>query len=308
MDVPFSGPALPDDLSPYVYGTTRLGDASIALPERIGIAREAMEAGVWFHTSEQYGEALSVLGTAFAEDRAHVPKLIVKLGTESVAEVRETLLRNITPLGVERVDLGQLCVGGELAEQFARGGECYEGLSALQEEGLVGHYVVEVFPWTSETTMRAIVSGNAERLVGGCIFYLNPLQRFASSPLWDVLRACRVPIIAMRTVAGGDVHRLRDVPGAAWCEYLQQRATEVAPIFERSGIARWSEFCVRFAHSLPDVRATVGATSRSAAFAEFLAASAGDIAPLTEEILHEILALQRRWASDTDAYAEPWSM
>jgi len=306
--MPFSGPALPGDLSRYVYGTTRLGDASIALPERIGIARKAMEAGVWFHTSEQYGEALSVLGTAFAEDRAHVPKLIVKLGTGSVAEIRQALLRNIAPLGVERVDLGQLCLGGELAGQFAGGGACYEGLSALQAEGLVGSYVVEVFPWTSEPTLHAIVSGHAQRLVGGCIFYLNPLQRFASNPLWDALRARRVPIIAMRTVAGGDVHRLRDVPGAAWREYLQQRAAEVAPIFERSGIARWSEFCVRFARSLPEVRATVGATSRSAALAEFLAASAGDIAPLDDEILDEILALQRRWASDTDAFAEPWSM
>jgi hypothetical protein len=307
MDVPFSGPALPA-LSRYVYGTTRLGDESISLPARVGIAREAMEAGVWFHTSEQYGGALGVLGSAFAEDRAHVPKLIVKLGTESVAEVRETLLRNIAPLGVDRVDLGQLCLGGELAEEFAAGGACYEGLSALQAEGLVGGYVVEVFPWTSEQTLRAIVAGHAQRLVGGCIFYLNPLQRFASNPLWDALRARNVPVIAMRTVAGGDVHRLRDVPGAAWREYLQHRAAEVAPIFERSGVARWSAFCVRFAHSLPEVRATVGATARSEGLAELLAASAGEIARLDDAIVDEIVALQRRWASETDAVAEPWSM
>jgi hypothetical protein len=308
MEALFPTSAIPDDLSTYVYGTTRLGDESIALPDRIGIAREAMDAGVWFHTSEQYGDALRVLGAAFDEDRAHVPKLIVKLGTDSVEEIRATLLRNIAPLGVERVGLGQLCLGGELAEQFASGGACYDGLCALQAEGLVGRYVVEVFPWTSDTTLRAIVAGHAERLVGGCIFYLNPLQRFASNPLWDVIQARRVPIIAMRTVAGGDVHRLRDVPGAAWREYLQQRAVEVAPVFERSGVARWSEFCVRFAHSLPEVRATVGATCRSAALSEFLAAGSGDIEPLPEGILGDILALQRRWSAETDVHAEPWSM
>lgn len=304
----FPTTALPDDLTTYVYGTTRLGDESISLPQRIGIAREAMDAGVWFHTSEQYGNALEVLGTAFVEDRAHVPKLIVKLGTETVEEVRETLLRNIAPLGVERVDLGQLCLGGSLAEEFASGGACYERLAALQAEGLVGHYVVEVFPWTSDTTLRAIAAGHADRLIGGCIFYLNPLQRFASNALWGVLQARDVPIIAMRTVAGGDVHRLRDVRGAAWREYLQQRAVEVAPIFERSGVARWSEFCVRFAHSIPQVRATVGATGRSTALSEFLTASSGEIEPLAVEVVGQILALQRRWSDETDVRAEPWSM
>ena len=308
MDVLFPTAALPGDLSRYVYGTTRLGDESIALPQRLGIAREAMDAGAWFHTSEMYGDALRVLGLAFDEDRAHVPKLIVKLGTDSVDEVRATLLRNIAPLGVERVDLGQLCLGGDLAEQFASGGPAYDDLRALQADGLVGHYVVEVFPWTSDTTLRAIVGGHAERLIGGCIFYLNPLQRFASNPLWDVLVARRVPIIAMRTVAGGDVHRLRDVPGAAWKEYLQRRAVEVAPIFERSGVERWSAFCIRFAHSIPGVRATVGSTSRSSALAELLAASSGEIEPLPEDIVNDIFALQRRWSADTDARAEPWTM
>jgi aryl-alcohol dehydrogenase-like predicted oxidoreductase len=308
MDQPFPTSALPADLSRYVYGTTRLGDQAIPVPERVRIAREAMAAGVWFHASEQYGDALCILGKAFDEDRAHVPKLVVKLGNESVAEIRATLQRNIGPLGVDRVDLGQLCLGGELAEDFARGGQCYEGLRALQEEGLVGHWVVEVFPWTSDVTLRALEAGHADRLVGGCIFYLNPLQRFASNPLWDVIRSRRVPVIAMRTVAGGNVHRLRDVPGAAWKEYLRQRAVEVAPIFERSGIGRWSEFCVRFAHSIPGVRATVGATSRSEALAEFLAAGTGDIAPLPEDVVEELLALQRRWSSETDVHAEPWSM
>ena len=68
------------DISPYVYGTTRLGDDKIPFEERVTVARAAMNAGIWFHTSHTYGNALDVLRTAFDQDRANVPKLIVKIG------------------------------------------------------------------------------------------------------------------------------------------------------------------------------------------------------------------------------------
>ncbi len=308
MSQPYPSEALPANLSKYIYGTTRLGDDAISMSDRVKMARTAMDAGVWFHTSEQYGDALSVLAKAFSEAPQRVPNLIVKLGNDSIDELRECILRNIAPLGVEKVNVGQLCLGGALAAEFADGGKCYDGLRALQEDGLVGHFVLEVFPWTSDLPLRAFQAGHPDGLVGGCIFYYNPLQRFAANPLWDLLLERQVPVIAMRTVAGGDVFRLRDVPGAAWKPYLQERATEVAPIYQRSGIAHWSEFCVRFAHSCPLVRATVGATSRAERLQEFLDASAGAIDPLPRDLTDEIAELQRRWSDETDAQAEPWSM
>jgi hypothetical protein len=143
--------------------------------------------------------------------------------------------------------------------------------------------------------------------VDGFIFYLNPLQRFALNELWDEIVARDEPIVAMRTVSGGPVHRLRDVPGAAWKPYLQERATEVAPIFERSGITSWTEFCVRFAHSFPQVRATVGATGKQENLNEFLSA-AQNITPLPQDIVDEIKGLQRRWSDEVDAKSEIWSM
>jgi len=97
--------------------------------------------------------------------------------------------------------------------------------------------------------LKALRAGYTEGIVDGFIFYLNPLQRFASNALWQEIVSRKQPIIAMRTVSGGPVHQLRDVPGFAWKHYLQERAVEVAPIFERSGIESWTEFCVRFAHS-----------------------------------------------------------
>jgi aryl-alcohol dehydrogenase-like predicted oxidoreductase len=296
-----------NDLSKYVYGTTRLGDDKIPFEERVRIARTAADAGVWFHTSHTYGNALQVLRAAFDQDRTRIPKLIVKIGWDSIEEIREITRQNLEPLGLESLELGQLCMGGSLAEDFAKGGACYEGLTRMKEEGLVKRFVVEVFPWSSEAPLRALRGGYTEGIIDGFIFYLNPLQRFASNELWDLLRQRNEALVAMRTVAGGPVHRLRDVPGAAWKDYLQKRAVAVAPIFERSGIASWTEFCVRFAHSFPQVRATVGATARLGHLEEFLSA-AQEIQPLPDEIRDEIAMLQHRWSDETDIHAEPWSM
>ena len=57
------------DISPYVYGTTRLGDENIPLDDRVRMADFAMGAGVWFHTNHTYGNALQVLRRAFDTDR-----------------------------------------------------------------------------------------------------------------------------------------------------------------------------------------------------------------------------------------------
>ena len=295
------------DLSPYVYGTGRLGDEKIPFDNRVRVARAAMEAGIWFHTSHTYGQTLSVLRAAFDQDRAHVPPVIVKIGWSSLAELRDIIRQNLEPLAIDSLALGQLCLSGPLADDYANGGECYAEFARLKQEGLVQRFVLEVFPWTSPVALQALRGGYPQGIVDGYILYLNPLQRFASNELWDELQTRGEPIIAMRTVAGGPVHRLRDVPGAAWNPYLQRRAVEVAPIFERAGIANWTEFCVHYAHSLPNVRATVGSTSRPENLQEYLAA-AHNIQPLPSDIVSDIRQLQYRWSDEVDMKAEPWTM
>jgi predicted aldo/keto reductase-like oxidoreductase len=295
------------DITPYVYGTTRLGDDKIPFAERVTVARSAMNADIWFHTSHTYGDALKVLRTAFDEERIKVPKLIVKIGWTHINELRDVIHQNIDPLGLDGLELGQLCLSGALADDYANGGKCYEVFEQIKREGLVKRYVLEVFPWTSHFALKALRGGYPQGIVDGYIFYLNPLQRFASNELWHELVERNEPIIAMRTVSGGNVHRLRDVPGTAWKPYLQQRAVEVAPIFERSGIKGWTEFCVRFGHSFPQVRATVGSTSQPERLQEFLDA-AQHIQPLSEELVKEISALQQSWSDEVDMKAEPWTM
>jgi len=295
------------DLPPYIYGTTRLGDEKIPFEERVKVARAAMQGVDWFHTSHTYGNALQVLRAAFDQDRRRVPKLIVKIGWSRADELRDVIHQNIDPLGLDGLELGQLCLSGDFAEDYANGGECYELFSQLKQEGLVNRFVLEVFPWSSDVALRALRAGYPEGIVDGYIFYLNPLQRFPSNELWDMLVRREEPMIAMRTVAGGNVHKLRDVPGYAWKPYLQERAAEVAPIFERSGIQSWTEFCIRFAHSFPQVRATVGATSRIENLNEFLLA-AENIELLPKDIQDEIIQLQHRWSDELDMKAEIWTM
>ena len=295
------------DLSPYIYGTTRLGDDSIAFNERVKIARMAMDANVWFHTSHQYNNALQVLRAAFDEERSKVPKLIIKIGGESIADFRGDLRKNLEPLGLKKLDIAQICIGGNLAQEFANGGNCYKEFKQIKEEGLVDRFVMEVFPWTSEIPLKALKGGYSDEIVDAHIFYLNPLQRFASNELWDLLHKKGKSIIAMRTVSGGNVHRLRDIPGAAWKDYLQKRAVEVAPIFERSGVTSWTEFCVRFAFSFEQVCATVGSSSRVENLNDFLKAKE-NIQPLANDIMEDIKRLQYRWSDELDIHAEPWTM
>ena len=295
------------DITPYVYGTTRLGDEKIPFEDRVEMAKAAIDTGVWFHTSHWYGNALDVLKEAFDLDRTKVPKLIIKLGGDTISEFMDDIHKNMNPLGIESIEIGQLCIGGELANDFANGGKCLDEFAKIINQGLVKRFVLEVFPWTSDIAYQALKNGYAEGLIDGYIFYFNPLQRFVSNQLWDLLIEKSEPIIAMRTVAGGPVYKLRDEPGFAWKEYLQKRAFEVAPVFERSGIESWTEFCVKFEHSFSQVRATVGSTANAENLNEFLTA-AESIEPLPYDIVNDIVKLQTRWSDELDSIAEPWTM
>lgn len=295
------------DLPPFVYGTTRLGHSDVPRERQLAMARTAVDAGLWLHTSRQYDHALEVLGEVFAEQPDRVPPLIVKLGGGTTGDIRATIAANTGPLGVERIELGQLNPVGALAEALASGGPLLSDLAAIKDDGLVGRYVLEIFPWTSAAPLAALRAGHLDGLVDGVITYLNPLQRFAANDLWDELLARDISIIAMRTVAGAPIQVLRDVPGAAWRPYLQERAVEVAPIVERSGIASWAEFCLRFVRSTPQVVATVGSASRPEQLAVLLEQSRR-VETLDPELVEELFALQRRWSEEVDVHAEPWSM
>ena len=85
------------------------------------MARTAIDAGLWLHTSRQYDYALEVLGAAFEENRSAVPPVIVKLGGGTADDVRATIAENIAPLGISSIDIGQLTGIGAFADDMPSG-------------------------------------------------------------------------------------------------------------------------------------------------------------------------------------------
>lgn len=294
------------DLKGFVYGTTRLGDTGVAFGERVRFVREeVLPRGLPVHTSDQYGEALAVLREAFVGVQA--PKTVFKIGWSSAEEVEGQIRSQLAATGLARMDVGQLCPGGGLAAEIRSGAKAggpsdLAALEKLKEEGLVGSYLMEVWPWSSDVAVAAIRAGRLSPLVDGLIFYLNPLQRFVSNELWDLAHEVKLPVVAMRTTAGGAVTPRADTP-----EYLRRRAGLVKPIFERSGDGSWTEFCARFAFGWPGVRATVGSTLEAGHLASLVGAVKG-VRPLSEPIGEELAGLQRRWADAEDAKAPAWSL
>ncbi len=292
-------------VSKYIYGTTRLGDDSFPFGDRQAIARKARDAGVWMHTSHQYGDALKVLRSVFDEDRSRVPQVICKIGWDSVEQVREQIDIHREALDIPALGIGQLCLGENLGKELQTGGPGIDGLKQLKAEGLVGGFVLEVWPWNSENPIASLRAGVADELVDGYIFYFNPLQRFATNELWDMLIEGDKPIIAMRTVGGGSVSAIAANPQAP--EYLRKRAQQVLPLFKRSGCGTWPEFAARYVFGIPQVQATVGATSKSQNLAEFVKAVDGrQLLPLN--IQEELAQMQRQWSDEHDRHAEQWSM
>jgi hypothetical protein len=290
-------------LTRYTYGTTRLGDGSLPFDSRVAVARAALDAKISLHTSHTYGDALQVLRAALDQDRSHVPPMIFKIGWDTVEQVRDVIHQNLEPLGLDHMAVGQLCLGGNLAQQFRAGDPALAGLRRLKDEGLVGRFVLECWPWNSDVVLDGLRGGHADGLIDGYIFYLNPLQRFVSDDLWGLLHERRETIVAMRTVAGGQIERTRDHGP----DYLRTRAAQVLPLFTRSGAASWTEFCVRFALGYSNVVTTVGSTSHPDRLQEFRDAAAWTT-PLPADVREGIEALHRRWAEDHDRHAAPWSM
>src|SRR5258706_310148 len=157
--------ALLTDLPPYIYGTGRLGDEKIPFEDRVRVARSAMDAVSWFHTSHTYGQTLSVLRAAFDQDRARVPSLIIKIGWSSLPEWGDIIRQNLGPLAIDSLALGQLCLSGPLADAYANGGDCYAEFARLKRAGLVKRFVLEVFPWTSPVALQALRGGYPQGLV-----------------------------------------------------------------------------------------------------------------------------------------------
>ena len=96
--------------TPYTFGTMSLGRNPADVVQDLVVARRAMEAGVWFHSSPTYNQGFTfmVLRLAFDENRSRVPRMVIKVRDGSVALMRFEVEDSCRRLGLEGIDVAQL--------------------------------------------------------------------------------------------------------------------------------------------------------------------------------------------------------
>ena len=305
-------PVLPESsilrqIPPFIYGTMSLGNNYIPFEERVAMARYAMDRCSWFHTSEKYGSTIDVLREAFQEQPTKVPPCTFKLNGESLDQVRNQIDRQLKSLGLTKMGLGQLHMDGDLAADFIAGGPCFDGLRKIKAEGLVDGWIIEVHPWTSWIALGQLKGGYGLDIIDGYTFYYNPLQRYALNELFSWIVENRLPILALRTVAGGTVAQLAARPENPE-DFIGQRAREVLQLVQASGYASWVDFCMGYVYSQPGVITTIGACSTPAHLDALLAGIAQMDRPFDPALSAKIAALQTRWSDEKDRHAAYWTM
>ena len=292
---------------PFIYGTMSLGNNQIPFETRLAMARYAMDCCSWFHTSQKYGSTMDVLREAFKERPAKVPPCTFKLNGESLDEVRRQIDSQLKALGVNKMGLGQLHMDGALAADFIAGGRCYDGLRKIKAEGLLDGWIIEVHPWTSWIALGQIKGGYGLDIIDGYTFYYNPLQRYALNELFAQVVEKRLPILALRTVAGGTVEQLAARPVDPE-DFIGQRARELLPLYQASGFTNWVDFCMSYVYSQADVITTIGACSTPAHLDALVAGIAQQDHPFAPALSAQIAALQTRWSDEKDRHAAYWTM
>jgi aryl-alcohol dehydrogenase-like predicted oxidoreductase len=274
---------------------------------RVAMARYAMERCGWFHTSHKYGSTLDVLAQAFKEAPSRKPMCIFKLSGDSIGEVRAQIDRQRRALDMDRLDIGQIHLGGPLAEDVMAGGESLDEFRKLKAEGLVGALSLEIHPWTSRIALAHLKTGKGRDILEGCSFYFNPLQRYALNELYALIQKEHRPILSIRTMAGGPVARHAARP-ASPDDFMQARATALLPLYEQAGYENWTDFSMNFIFSEPGAICTIGSCSTPAHLDDYLAVVAKPRRPFPPALHEAIRDLQAKWSDEKDAFAPDWSM
>lgn len=291
--MPTQGSASP---SLYTFGCMSLGSDLRLLEADIRIARVAMDAGVWFHASPTYnrGFTFMVLRMAFDEARHQVPPMIIKIRCGSARLLRFEVEDALRRLGLERIEVAQLVFietgPGPLVHDFLEGGPIADTCAALKQAGKVGQFC----PQCSVETSPVLLPLAQRRCFDGFVLYLNPLQRDADEALWGFLQEQGTPLWALRTLSGalGDPQRLGQALAQKPQDQQLQRAQRVARLVEDAGCADWTEFCLRYARSIPYLQTTIGGTANLHHLHRFLSV-AQDARPLDPSVLAAVDAARQ---------------
>jgi aryl-alcohol dehydrogenase-like predicted oxidoreductase len=269
-----------DDSSLFTFGSMSLGRNPADITSDLAVARRAMEAGVWFHSSPTYNQGFTymVLRQAFDADRARRPKLILKIRDGNAALMRFEVEDSCRRLGLDAIDVAQLVsMDPALIDQLrGHGGPLADELASLRQRGLIRRAVLFLTPTNSDAGVEA--AQNA--LIDGVIFYWNLTQRECSAAAWDAIHRHQIPVLALRTLGGGSA----DKNTAA-------RAAALRDLIAAADCPSHTHLALRQAATDPVVRTTIGGTASLPHLEEYLAAAATP-QPLPPEILSRIASLQ----------------
>jgi aryl-alcohol dehydrogenase-like predicted oxidoreductase len=271
--------------TPYTFGSMSLGRNPADVARDLVVARRAMEAGVWFHSSPTYNQGFTymVLRQAFDEDRSRVPRMVLKVRDATVALMRFEVEDSCRRLGIDSIDVAQLVSmdprPGNLVDQLrGGGGPLADELALLRRRGLINQAVIFLTPENSDAAVEALKSG----LIEGMILYWNACQRDCSATAWAAIRGQGIPTLALRTLGGGPADK---ASGA--------KAGELAELVKAAGCRNPTDFNLRLAAGESVIRTTIGGTASLEHLEDYLQAAA-NAAPLSPEILQRVEQLQVR--------------
>ena len=272
-------------LTPYTFGTMSLGRNPADVAQDLAVARRAMEAGVWFHSSPTYNQGFTfmVLRLAFDENRDRAPRMMIKVRDASVPLMRFEVEDSCRRLGLDAIDVAQLVSmdprPGNLVDQLrGGGGPLADELASLRARGLIRQAVLFLTPENSEAAVETTKSG----LIEGVILYWNACQRDCSDTAWAAIREKGISTLALRTLGGGP----SDKSSSA-------KSEDLAELIKAAGCRDSTDFNLRLAASEPAIRTTIGGTASLAHLEDYLKAAA-NAAPLPADILQRVERLQVR--------------
>lgn len=260
-------------ISKLTVGTGGVG--TIGDPEQINVVRRVMDQGdIWMHCAN-YGEgSFQNLKVAFSERPSKVPKTIYKVDGITADGFRTTLRDFLAQTAVQRTNIAQVC-GFPLSKEPDA---VLAAMAKARQQGTVDTYIMDLVPSYCDKVPGYIRQG----LFDGYIFYYNVIECSATDALMALMVEKRVPVFAMRTFAGGEFFK-----GTA------PQHQELKALFQKSGCADETEFCIRFALSVPASVTTIAGTSKTAHLDQLLGA-ARRFKPLDPAIVKQVRSLLRR--------------
>ncbi len=286
---------MPHAPSLFTFGCMSLGKDLNKINEDVRVARAAMDAGVWFHASPTYNRGFTymILRMAFDESRRQVPPMIVKIRCGNPRLLRFEVEDALGRMKLERLDVAQLVfteTGGyrTVVEDFTTDGPIAAVCAALRSEEKVAQFCPQVDRESSAGFLPLT------KKFDGYVLYLNPLERDVTDEMWTHLQQHSTPLWALRTVAGA-------VGEPSWIEKKRQesptdstlaKAIRLAEIAKQSGHEDWTDFCLHYAASVPNLKTTIGGTGKLEHLNHFLATTKS-AKPLPAEVMAAIDVVRR---------------